>query len=100
MWEFVRVIYIGVVLGALLFMFSARADGPASFAGLRICLIGGLGMVALGIFIAWIDGQNVLKSLMLTDWKAGGTWGIPLGYSLMLGGLLDWVFNRKQSKSE
>jgi hypothetical protein len=91
-------IYVGVIVGALLFMISVRADGPADFIRFRAYVIGGLALIALGACIAWIDGQNILASLLLIDWKASGTSGIPLGYSLVLGGILDWIFNRKQKK--
>jgi hypothetical protein len=92
-------IYVGVIIGAVLFMYSGRLDGPADFTRLRTIVMVGIQLVFLGVCIAWLDDQDILISLLLSEWKAGGTWGIPLGYSLLLGGLLDWAFNRK-SKSE
>jgi hypothetical protein len=88
-------IIFGIFIGATILAVCSRLDGPANRVRLRAFVVGGIAFVALGICIAWLDDQKVLTSLLLSEWKAGGTWGIPFGYTLLLGSLLDWIFNRK-----
>lgn len=99
-------IYVGVFMGALVFLVALRADiaegdlGSFGASKFSITLLGGVPFVAVGALFEVLADRDIGAALLLEGWQAGGTWAIPLGYSLILSGFMNWLLDELSARNK